>query len=246
MIPSIMDYYRRLLRPATLDLLLRELDKIDDVDIMMRAMSLGADARMGKAELLLAEMTDHERQRIESDLITFEQVEDALRNLNTCAIRRDILQLADNISITRKRAWAFIDDTNDSENFEQVHYALMDIICALVSANFSHLRSCACERGVMLVLWFDSTEHGESLVHLCRDCALYPDALRFWLLHLEAAYVPQDMYDPVPGFYLVIEPALYAEPRPIFLDASVASRPAHIADMVLQHEKIRDRYALGR
>ena len=92
MIMSVMDYYRRLLRPATLDILLRELDKIDDVDLMMRAMSLGANARLAKAELVMTDLADHERRRIENDLSTFEQVEDALRNLSTCTMRRDILQ----------------------------------------------------------------------------------------------------------------------------------------------------------
>jgi hypothetical protein len=245
MIMSVMDYYSRLLRPATLDILLRELDKIDDVDLMMRAMSLGANSRMGKAELVMADLTDHERRRIENDLATFEKVEDALRNLNTCAIRRDILQLSDNISIAQRRAWAFIDDNYDSENFSQVHNALAGTICSLIAANFAQLRSCACERGVMLIMWFDSTEHGESLAHLCRDCAMDPDVLSFWMRHLEAAYVPQDTYDPVPGFYLVIEPALYSEPAPIFADASLTSRPTHVVDMIRHHEKIRDRYDLG-
>lgn len=244
MIMSVMDYYRRLLRPATLDILLRELDKIDDVDLMMRAMSLGANARLAKAELVMTDLADHERRRIENDLSTFEQVEDALRNLSTCTMRRDILQLFDNLNLTRKRAWAFIDDHYDSENFEQIHYALMDVTCSLVAANFAQLRSCACARDVMLVMWFDSSEHGESLVHLCRDCATDTDVLSFWMRHLEAAYIPQDIYDPVPGFYLVIEPALYSEPAPIFVDASLTTRPSHIVDMIHQHEKIRDRYDL--
>ena len=84
----------------------------------------------------------------------------------------------DNLNLTRKRAWAFIDDHYDSENFEQIHYALMDVTCSLVAANFAQLRSCLRE-DVMLVMWFDSSEHGESLVHLCRDCATDTDVLSF-------------------------------------------------------------------
>jgi hypothetical protein len=229
------------LKPQTLELLRRELEKAaSDVDTMVGLLSLSETK--SKAVVVLESMTPLEQQYVLRSLETFEHVGNALDRLAGCAMRRDVLNVLEVVNNARASVWS-LNGPPATSSFVSVQSALLDNVCVLGAANYANLR--ACDRGHLLMLWFDSSEYGEAPVYLCRECALDEDVLRFWMKHVEASYVPQTPYDPIPGFYFVVEPTLYdSEPSPVFMDASILARPAEIVSLVRHHEKTRDRFGL--